>query len=138
MILALGLAALLAAPEAGTVAPATPATNTAVDAAVVDTATRFLALLDQGNWDDSYRATAASFRKLNTAKVWAAASDQARKPLGAMVSRTFLSQENLPAPPAGYEVVKFRTTFANKADALETVSLNRENGAWRIAGVTIE
>lgn len=57
---------------------------------------------------------------------------------GAVISRTLLSQENLPAPPAGYEVVKFRTSYANKADAVETVSLARENGEWRVAGVTIE
>ncbi len=55
-----------------------------------------------------------------------------------MISRTFVSQENLPAPPHGYEVVKFRTRFANKAEALETVTLDREDGSWRVVGVTIE
>ena len=55
-----------------------------------------------------------------------------------MISRILISQENLPAPPYGYEVVKFRTAFANKADAVETVSLDREDGRWRVVGVTIE
>ncbi len=54
-----------------------------------------------------------------------------------MVSRTFVSQENLPAPPHGYEVVKFRTRFANRAEAIETVTLDKENGGWRVVGVTI-
>jgi hypothetical protein len=53
------------------------------------------------------------------------------------VSRAVISQENLPAPPHGYEVVKFRTRFANKADAVETVTLDREDGGWRVVGVTI-
>jgi len=35
-------------------------------------------------------------------------------------------------------VVKFHTSFANKADAVETVSLSRQDGSWRVAGVTIE
>lgn len=137
MILALGLAALLAVPEATTVVSPS-STSAPANAEVVDAAREFLVLLDQGRWDDSYRSTASAFRKLNTGKVWAAASDQARKPLGSMISRTFVSQENLPAPPAGYEVVKFRTVFANKANALETVSLDREGGSWRVVGVTIE
>jgi hypothetical protein len=34
-------------------------------------------------------------------------------------------------------VVKFRTNFANKADVLETVTLDREGGLWRVVGVMI-
>jgi hypothetical protein len=35
-------------------------------------------------------------------------------------------------------VVKFRTSFANKADAVETVTLDSEDDVWRVVGVTIE
>lgn len=107
------------------------------DAAVVDTARQWLALLDQSRWDESYRQTGTAFRKLNTATVWAAASNTARVPLGGVVSRSFDSQQYLPAPPGGYEVVKFRTVFTNKAAAVETVTLVKEAGAWRIVGVTV-
>jgi hypothetical protein len=34
-------------------------------------------------------------------------------------------------------VVKFRTRFANKAEAVETVTLDLEDGSWRVVGVTI-
>ena len=61
-----------------------------------------------------------------------------RTPLGALVSRRLVSEENVPAPPYGYQLVKFRTDYANKAGALETVSLVRENGDWRVVGVTVE
>ena len=54
-----------------------------------------------------------------------------------MISRTFVSQENLPAPPHGYEVVKFRTRFANKDETVETVTLDREGDSWRVVGITI-
>ena len=140
MMLALGLFALVALPEVATTSPLpVPTTaSAAVNPEVVDTARKWLGLVDQGLWDESYRGTSPAFRKLNTAKIWAATSEQVRVPLGAVISRTFLSEENLPAPPAGYEVVKFRTSFANKADALETVSLDRGGGSWRIVGVTIE
>jgi hypothetical protein len=94
--------------------------------------------VDQERWEESYRATGASFRNLNTAQVWSEVSQRVREPLGAVISRTFLSQENLPAPPHGYEVVKFRTRFTNQAVAVETVTLDREDGVWRVVGVTIE
>lgn len=95
-------------------------------------------MVDQERWDESYRGFGTAFQKLNSAQVWAQVSEKVRVPLGAMITREFVSQENLPAPPAGYEVVKFRTRFANKADAIETVSLDREGGQWRVVGVTID
>lgn len=139
MTLALGLLALAAvAPVGSTAAPPQAVAETASASEVPDTARAFLTLVDQGRWVDSYRLTGTAFRKLNSQKVWADTSEQVRVPLGAVVSRSFLSQQNLPAPPAGYEVVKFRTSFANKADAVETVSLDREGGLWRVVGVIIE
>lgn len=138
MTLALALFAALAGSPVTSTSPQTPAApGPAAQAAVVDSARRWLALLDQGRWEASYRATGSAFRKLNTVEVWAAASDEARAPLGAVISRALVSQETLPAPPYGYEVVKFRTRFANKADAVETVTLDHEDGDWRVVGVTI-
>jgi len=138
MTLALGLLIFAAMPQ---VVPTPPSpADTALarpDPEVVDTARQWLALLDQSRWEESYRATGASFRKLNTARVCAAASERARAPLGGMVSRTFVSQEDVPAPPAGYQMAKFRTRFANKSEAIETVTLNRESGGWHVVGVTI-
>jgi DNA-binding CsgD family transcriptional regulator len=138
MTLVLGLLALTALPHGASVpAPAPVPARVAPDPEVVDAARRFLALVDQGNWDASYRATGPAFRDLNTAEVWAAASEKVRVPLGAVVSRTFVSQEDLPAPPHGYAVVKFRTRFAHKAEAVETVTLDRVAGAWCVVGITI-
>lgn len=136
MALALSLLMLTALPHV-TAPPAPQTTAQAPDAEIVDAARQWLVLVDQGRWEESYRETGAAFRKLNTAQAWAAASERVRAPLGAMLSRTLLSQENLPAPPDGYEVVKFRTRFAAKAEAVETVTLERENGRWRVVGATI-
>ncbi|MFD1951453.1 DUF4019 domain-containing protein [Sphingomonas arantia] len=138
MTFALGLLLLAVTPQSGSTPTSTqPASAEAPDAQAVETARQWLGLLDQANWTESYRATGAAFQKLNTVEAWAAASEKARLPLGKMLTRTFLSQENLPAPPAGYEVMKFRTRFANQAEAIETVTLDREDGRWRVVGVTI-
>lgn len=138
MSLILALAAVTLSPQAGPApengAPSADARTAAIEAA----ARRFLALIDDGKWDESYALTTTSFQKLNTKKVWADVSAQARPPLGALISRTMISHEDVPTPPHGYEVVKFRTSYANKANAIEKVSLERAGNDWRVAGVWIE
>ena len=140
MTLALGLLALTALPYLAS-APASPAPAAASEAPraeVVDAARQWLVLGDQGHWEEGYQATGSAFRKLNTPQVWAEVSQKVRLPLGALISRDVLSQQYLAAPPHGYEVVKFRTRFANKAEAIEAVTLEREDGNWRVVGVTID
>jgi DNA-binding CsgD family transcriptional regulator len=145
MTFALGLLALATLPfnsSAPTTVAATPAPTLAAlsdtpDAQIVDAARAFLTLIEQKNWEASYAATGTAFRKLNTLAVWTQVSEEVHARYGAAVSRTLLSQQNLPAPPAGYEVVKFRTVYANKQQAVETVTLDREDGKWVVVGVTV-
>ncbi|WP_314376418.1 DUF4019 domain-containing protein [Sphingomonas paucimobilis] len=129
-----GLTHMASAPPQAT---ATATSTTTADPAAVEAARRFLQLIDQGRWADSYRLTTSSFRKLNTEQVWAATSEKVRTPLGRMVSRTLLSQEDIPAPPAGYRMVRFNTRFGTSADIVETLTLERENGEWRVAGIYV-
>ncbi len=105
---------------------------------VVRAARDWLALGDQGRWKDGWLGTSESFRKLNTVERWTEVSKQVRVPLGALVSRTMLSQDSVPAPPAGVEVVKFRTSFANKPNSIETVSLASEGGDWKVVGIYLD
>jgi len=137
MTFVLALLALTALPQIDS-APPPSDTHEAANPEVLNAARQWLELVDNARWDESYWATGKSFRKLNTPQAWAAASEKARAPLGKLLSRTFISQEDLAAPPHGYEVVKFRTNFANKADVVEAVTLDRENGDWRAVGVTID
>lgn len=119
-------------------APPQAAPAVASDPAAVEAAQRFVQLIDQGRWADSYRLTTASFRKLNTEQVWAATSEKVRTPLGKTVSRTLLSQDDIPAPPAGCRMVRFNTRFASNATAVvETVTLEREDGEWWVAGIYV-
>ncbi len=139
MTLILGLLAMATLSPGASAPQAEPAdAQTLANAETVETARRFLTLVDAGRWDDSYRMFGAAFHKLNTPQVWASVSEKVRVPLGAVSSRRFLSQQDLPAPPAGYIVVKFRTDFANKDNAIETVTLERENDGWQVVGVMIE
>ena len=137
MSLILGIAAILLQPQAAS-APADDAAQAPARADVVRAARDWLATVDAGQWEESWRATGQSFRTMNTIESWRSASEQARVPLGALVSRADLSQESIPAPPHGLEMVKFRTSFANRRGALETLTLVREGQAWRVVGYYIE
>ena len=142
MSLILGLLALSLTSEAAS--PSTSAqspiesSSALNESEAVRSARDWLVLGDQGRWKDGWTATASSFRQLNTPERWAKAAEKVRVPLGAVISRTALSQESVPAPPAGVEVVKFRTSFANKANVIETVSLAREGAAWRVVGIYVD
>lgn len=138
MTIALGLLALVALPNIDSTSSQTPSNSPATpNAQVVDSARQWLTLVDQGRWEESYQATGKSFRKQNSVQLWAATSEQVRRPLGAVISRTFISQETVAAPPHGYDVVKFRTFFANKAEMIEAVTLDRQDGIWRVVGISI-
>lgn len=110
----------------------------AAESAVTQAARQWLALVDAGNWTESWANTTQSFQSLNTVEAWQSASATARVPLGRVLSRSMISEESVPAPPSGYQLVRLRTSFANKAGATETLSLAREGESWRVAGYFIE
>lgn len=138
---AAALAVFLLSPQAGTDnanliqgARDEAAVSAAADPATLQSARDWLGLVDQGQWPESYAATARLFQTLNTGELWADISEQVRAPLGAVQSRTFVEQESVPTPPHGTEVLRFRTSFENREEATETVSLVREDGAWKVIG----
>ncbi|WP_237487464.1 helix-turn-helix domain-containing protein [Parapontixanthobacter aurantiacus] len=97
----------------------------------------WLELSDTGDAEGSYALTAENFRASNTLDAWRNALSQVREPLGVTQSRRLVSAE-MPPTPQGYMVVKYRTDFAQQADMLETVTLVRENGNWRVVGIYLE
>ena len=74
---------------------------------------------------------------------WAKTIKAVRKPLGDVISRKTVSQhytKTLPgAPDDEYVVIQYKTTFKNKASAIETVTpaLDRD-GIWRVSGYYIK
>jgi len=107
------------------------------DTAATQAAQQWLALVDSGDWNASWRATAQGFQSLNSVEAWRSASENARVPLGRALSRRLASEEGIPAPPHGYQLVRFRTRFENGGEATETLSLAREGATWRVAGYFI-
>ena len=131
---ALALAALVA-PEA--VRAGHPAAA-AADAPTVTATRSFLAPIDADDWDASWDAIGQAIRSGNTKAVWTSASNDMRAKYGKPGKRELVSVDLVPAPPHGYTVVKFRTDYASKAGAIETLSMAREGDGWRVAGIMID
>lgn len=130
----LGTLALVMVPQGAS--PTAP-TESVAETEVSKAARTWLALVDNSQWAESWAGTGGSFRELNTGESWAAISQKVRVPLGAVRSRILFSQDSVPAGPAGIEMVKFRTSFATRPDTIETISLAREGGTWKIVGYYI-
>ena len=98
----------------------------------------FLALIDADDWDASWDAIGQAIRSGNTKAVWTSVSNDMRAKYGKPGKRELVSVDLVPAPPHGYTVVKFRTDYARKAGAIETLSMAREGDGWRVAGIMID
>ena len=115
-----------------------PVAAVTVEAEVERAARDWLALQDEGRWRDGWNGTSKSFRELNTLESWTLAAKTVRAPLGAVISRSVISTNIVLTPPPGVHVIKFRTNFANRANAVETVSMTREEGSWRVTSIWVE
>lgn len=159
-VIATIIALAAATPGAGTAEQ--PSHKTGAEAAqenqVVQSARQWLALLDAQDWTASWKATGQAFRDLNSLETWtkvvgetqptfgpvqSRAMEQVEHrggdgPMSATGGRTLVSQDFVPAPPMGYEMVKFQTRFANKPDAVETLTLVKEGGAWKVVGYWVD
>ncbi|MBV7258737.1 helix-turn-helix domain-containing protein [Erythrobacter crassostreae] len=105
---------------------------------IEEAARDWLRLVDASDWQGSFDAAGQSFQEPNTVATWRSASEQARVPLGAMVKRDATITEFVNAPPHGYYIAKFRTTFEKREDAVEAVTLELENGGWKVVGYVID
>lgn len=114
------------------------AINASADAECESAARAWLTLADASDWQASYEASGAVFRKLNTLENWQIASESARAPFGRVVSRTAIEFQHVNAPPHGYQIVRFRTDFEHKSGAVETVTLERAGGVLEVVGYLID
>jgi hypothetical protein len=114
----------------------------ASETAAAEAVQAWLALVDKGEFGQSWTDASAYFRGAVTREQWEQALTGSRKPLGRVLSREMTSadyQTSLPGAPDGeYVVILFKTSFENKKSAVETVTAIREkDGTWKPAGYFI-
>lgn len=111
------------------------------ESAALEAAQAWLAHVDAGEYEASWKDSAKLFREAVSAAQWKASAEAARRPFGKLVSREVSSAQltsSLPGAPDGtYVVIQYRSVFQNKQGAIETVTPMLDGGEWRVSGYYI-
>lgn len=115
----------------------------AAEKAAQAAAEKWLALVDQGQYTESWGTATSYFKNAVPETQWLQSMKGARQPLGKVISRTLKSAmftTSLPGAPDGqYVVIQYSTSFENKASAVETVTPMRDpDKQWRVSGYFIK
>lgn len=140
------LAAPAVAQEADEAADAATTTVQDADALAVEAATvaalDWLALIDDGKYDESWQAGASVLQDNVTAEQWSTALKDARDPLEPFDARELLESRKVTDPqgaPAGeYIFLHYRTRAAGEQTVTETVVLLEEGDAWKVVGYFVQ
>jgi len=124
--------------------------NPAAEQAAHDAAERWLALVDDGAYAESWEQAAPQFQRAVPKDDWTQKASGVRDPLGAVRERTMRSARyatSLPGAPDGhYVVMQFDTRFESKAETVETVTFAKPNAdrpesdadAWHATGYYVK
>jgi hypothetical protein len=109
----------------------------------VASAERWLGLVDQGKYAESWKEAATLFRNAINQGQWEQSLQAVRKPLGKLITRqirTKTYRTSLPGAPDGeYVVIEFESSFENKISGVETVTpMMDKDGKWRVSGYYIK
>jgi hypothetical protein len=102
----------------------------------------FLGYLDHGRYADSYAYTGMLIRSQLDRDAFAKQLEKARAGTGALLSRELIHASyatTVPGAPEGqYVVLEYNAAFANRQEAVETLTLSLAKGYWRVNGYYIK
>ena len=109
------------------------------EALAVEAAEKWLSLIDNEKYIESWNESAQIFQNAITEEGWAKRLETGRRTFGTKLSRKVISKKlhtSLPGAPDGqYVVVQFKSSFTNKETAIETVTPKLDkDGKWRVSG----
>ena len=110
--------------------------------AASNAAEHWLALMDSGQYDESWNQAASFFKEKVTKEEWVSVSKRVRPPMGKVEVRRFKSAQYETKPPAApegkYIVFQYQTKLAGGGTILETVTpMLDKDGTWRVSGYFI-
>ena len=110
--------------------------------AATNAAQQWLALVDSGQYANSWEQAASFFKEKVTKSEWESALNRVRAPLGKMESREFKAAQYETKPPGApegkYFILQYRTKFAG-GKMIETITpMLDKDGMWRVSGYFIK
>jgi len=116
--------------------------NAAAVAQATQAAQKWLKLLDDGEYKQSWESASSLFKAAITDEQWEQRVAAVREPLGKVNTRKLTAAHyttTLPGAPDGkYVVITYAASFENKKSAVETVtSMLDADGEWRVSGYYI-
>ena len=113
------------------------------ETAATDAATPWLALVDSGQYAESWFQAASAFRGKVSKEQWKNALDSVRAPLGKVQSRQLKSATyttSIPNAPAGeYVILLYETNFERAPGMIETVTpVLEKDGKWKVSGYFVK
>ena len=116
--------------------------QTAAEKAAEDSASKWLGLVDAGDYAVSWDQAAQFFKNAVSKEDWRDKIKAVRAPLGKINSRKLKSatyKTTLPGAPDGqYVVIQYDSSFEHKTSAVETVTpMMDKDGQWRVSGYFI-
>lgn len=103
----------------------------------VQSGERWLHLLDERNYSDSWEAASLTLRLTVPKNHWVTLMESVRKPLGSLTSRKIVhyskAQDPHGLPKGEYMVLVFQSSFSQKSAVNELVTMVLESdGKWRV------
>jgi hypothetical protein len=102
---------------------------------------KWLALLDDGKYDESWTQAGSMFRDEVKQDQWVAALKRSRQPMGATTDRITARVDFVKtlrgAPDGDYAIIHYTTAFQNKSNVTERLTLVKEDGKWQAAAYAI-
>jgi len=116
--------------------------QTAAEKAAEDSASKWLGLVDAGDYAVSWDQAAQFFKNAVSKEDWKDKIKAVRGHLGKINSRKLKSatyKTTLPGAPDGqYVVIQYDSSFEHKTSAVETVTpMMDKDGQWRVSGYFI-
>ncbi len=116
--------------------------NNDAEKAGVAVALAWLKINDSGDYAKSYAECGKIFQAALTVDKWKSTIEGVLKPFGKLNSRENIAAKyttTVPGAPDGeYVIMQFKTSFENKKEAIETVSVVKENGVWKVVGYYVK
>lgn len=109
----------------------------------LSSAQKWLNLVDNGAYAESWIQAASYFKNAITQDQWEKSLIAVRKPLGKIISREPMSKKYVTsiagAPDGEYVIIQFKTSFERKKSAIETLTtMIDSDGKWHTAGYYIK